>query len=84
MVLKAYEYQDLIVYFVVFVYLSLFSWIPQSFLIIIKDFNEFRQSNAQFYNSGFFHFSPDIKNLRITSIHFSSTLSWMANKKKAF
>lgn len=27
MVLKAYEYQDLIVYFVVFVYLSLF-WIP--------------------------------------------------------
>lgn len=28
MVLKAYEYQDLIVYFVVFVYLSLFSWIP--------------------------------------------------------
>ena len=54
---------------------------PQSFLIIIKDFNEFRQSNAQFYNSVFFHFSPDIKNLRITSIHFSSTLSWMANKK---
>lgn len=28
MVLKANEYQDLIVYFVVFVYLSLFSWIP--------------------------------------------------------
>ena len=47
----------------------------QSFLIIIKDYNEFRQSNAQFHNSVFFHFSPDIKNLRITSIHFSSTLS---------
>lgn len=54
---------------------------PPSFLIIIKDFNEFRQSNAQFYNSVFFFIFSPILNFRILAFIFHRLyLEWLIRK----